>query len=164
MHVVELKTAGVSPESHDGALLKRVLEIHDEMPLDWDTNHRGSQAHLDQMFQDITAHADAHRFWVLSDENIPRPDTIRAFLWAVIKKKPPLDREVCSVNSLWIEPRYRGLRWTAALAERCKHWVSNRGVSEIECSTYFTNRRMRDILEKLGFQPTYLSYSLSVLK
>lgn len=162
MLIYEIPLEACTSGSNAEALLKRALEIHDRMPVDWEPSHQGSQTNLERIRADVAAKPSEHRIWLLSETAEPDPSRILGILWAVIKKKPPHDEAVCCINSFWIDSEHRRAKHSLAFGERCRSWVASRGVREIECSTHFTNRRMQEILDKIGFQPTYISYSLKV--
>jgi ribosomal protein S18 acetylase RimI-like enzyme len=82
-------------------------------------------------------------------------------MW-VVSKRDRLERPYCAVNSLWVDPELRRRGLVTLLTGACQAWMVDRGLSRIEASTHFTNSRMREILEDLGFVPGHVMYSRTI--
>lgn len=140
-------------------ILKKILAIHNEMPLAWNPSHRCLPEFTDGLFEKVQTSKEPTGFWVLTESETITPDSILGILWAVVKKDYD-GTLTCGINSLWIRPDLRSKNLTALLTQPCLAWAKENKAEKLDCSTHTQNRRMREILEKQGFTPGMLQYSL----
>jgi GNAT superfamily N-acetyltransferase len=152
----------VKVDASETPIIQRILEIHDEMPRAWDPSHFVSKEYLEGVLTRIQSSQDQHGFWVLTRSDAVRADAIEGMIWAKMMTSPTDGSRFCSVASFWIKPELRKEGLSVRLAESCLAWAKENHAARIECSTHFTNDRMREILEKQGFKPGMVQYSLSI--
>jgi RimJ/RimL family protein N-acetyltransferase len=142
-------------------ILKKIIQIHDEIPLAYDPIHFVSQEYLEKLLRRVQSNDKQHGFWILSKLEKYSPDTIAGILWATIEKK--VDILVCSINSLWINPELRNQNLCPLLTEQCLRWAKEQNAKSLECATHYDNIRLREILEKHNFKKGMLQYSLELI-
>jgi RimJ/RimL family protein N-acetyltransferase len=143
----------------DTGILRQIISIHDEMPRAWDPSHRVAPEHLATMLGEIQSTSEIQGIWTLTNSEHDADDLILGVLWAKLKKS--LGNEVvCGINSFWIHPEFREKGFATLLTDSCLLWARENGAIRLECSTHIENLRMKDILEKKGFKPGMVQYSL----
>jgi len=149
-------------DATDPELLRRVIAIHDDMPSAWDPGHRVAPEHLVRLGERLRANPQSNAIWVLArPSTLPSADRIQGMLWASLKSSIA-GETVCCINSFWIDPQLRGKKFAPLLAAPCLPWARANGAVRIECDTHIKNRRMTGILEKNGFTPGMIQYSLAI--
>ncbi|MFL5812302.1 MAG: GNAT family N-acetyltransferase [Bdellovibrionia bacterium] len=152
----------VKVEVSETPIIQRILQIHDEMPRAWDPSHFVSKEYLEGVLARIQSSQDPHGFWILTRSDILDADAIDGLIWAKLMTSPTDGSRFCSVNSFWMKPELRKEGLAVQLSEACLRWARENQAARIECSTHFTNARMREILEKFSFKPGMVQYSLSI--
>ena len=142
-------------------MVRRVIQIHDEMPLAWNSDHRSTEPERQALVDAIARDAATTGIWILAPELLCSPETVRGMIWASLKKNRHQER-ICSIASFWIDPSVRNQDLAPILTLACLAWAKETCATALECATHFKNSRMREILEEHGFQPGMLQYSLDL--
>lgn len=138
--------------------VRKILRIHDRMPVEWDPEHRPDDEFIEKLITEIQASAEPQGFWILTESGSIDNEAIDGILWAGIKTT---GRGIgCSIKSLWIHPRLRKQNLSSVLSWACTEWAKTHNATRLVCSTHFTNGRMREILEKNRFEPGMVDYVL----
>ena len=145
-------------EINETAMIKRIIQIHDDLPRAWNSAHHVSQEYLDKLFERIQSDIKPNGFWILSRIEPYTPDSVDGVLWATLEDC--LGALTCRINSFWIRPELRNQSFAPRLTEECLRWAKGLGANRLECSTHTDNSRMREILERHGFKRGMIQYSL----
>jgi len=139
--------------------VRKILRIHDRMPVEWDPEHRPSDEFIENLILEIQATSEPQGFWILTKSDSLDQPSIEGILWAGIKT---VGRNGlgCSIKSLWIEPKYRKQNLSEKLSSACVEWAKSHGATLLVFSTHFTNGRMREVLEKNRCKPGMVDYVL----
>jgi len=92
-------------EISDAAMIRRIIQIHDEIPRAWNPAHHVSQDYLDKLLERVLSGAKPQGFWILSRTEPVTPDTVDGMIWASIEDS--LGTPICGINSFWIHPGLR---------------------------------------------------------
>ena len=152
-----MHTHRIGPDEPE--LIRELLAIHDRIPLAWDPNHRTAPTFLDDLLERLRADAARTGLWALFDGPGSVPEHMVGILWATLRTEPSGIRP-CAINTLWIRPELRGNALAAQLTEPCLAWAREQGAARLDCTTHIGNARMREILDKHGFRPTMIQYTL----
>ena len=143
-------------------VLKKILDIHDEIPRAWDSSHKISAEYRAKTLIGIQTSHDPQGFWIITKTNGDPTAMIAGLLWATLKRNLMDDSMFCCINSFWIHPDIRNRNLTPLLTGELLEWTKESKVFRLECSTHFANSRMREILEKNGFKQGMLQYSREI--
>ncbi len=149
-------------EPSNTEMLRRILTLHDQMPLEWDHTHQPSQKFTETLLQQIQTTEIPRGFWILSAAAVPSTDSVAGLLWASIKKDRA-EHVYASINSLWIHPEHRRQNFTPLLTKACTLWAREQGARYLSCTTHFNNARMRNFLEKTSLKPVMLEFRSDIL-
>lgn len=142
-------------ECSNTALLREILTIHDNMPLEWDPMHKPSRDFTEKLIVGLQETKEPQGFWILHESE--GDHSIKGILWAGIKITGR-DFLSCVIKSIWLHPDFRKQNHTGLLTSECLTWAKEHQVTRLTCDTHFQNQRMREILEKNGFMPGMIDY------
>lgn len=131
--------------------MRFIAEVDSRIPLEYDSAYTFAESSIYSRLDYYKQLTSDDFFEVVLSENL-------VVGFHIVKKIPyPPNFHVGSIISLWVQPEHRGQGLAALMKSNAEKWARASGMIFMQTNVHKNNKRMLDINQSNGYEPTYLN-------
>lgn len=128
-------------------LLTKIAKWHNITPKLWRDNYKVLENDIEETVNRIKNTQNKDLFLAIAEDE---HDDLQGFIWACREEEVPYS---ILILSLYTTEKYRDHGVATNLKTMLEEWCRLEGIKTIESTVHYTNKRMIDINQKLGYVP-----------
>lgn len=129
------------------AILIQIAKWHNMTPKLWIPDYKASEADIEETIQKILNTKNEDLFIAIAEDN---QGNVQGFIWAYKLDEP---KDTVMILSLYVTEDYRKYGVATNLKILLEKWSRLEGVKAIQTTVHYTNTKMLDLNQKLGYVP-----------
>lgn len=147
MNYKKIEISGNNDDYKLDLLLTKIARWHNLTPKLWRADYKVSEKDVEETVNRIKNSQKKDLFLAIAEDE---QDNVQGFIWACRKEEA---QDSVLILSLYTAEEYRDQGIATNLKKMLEEWSRLEGIKVIETTVHYTNKRMIDINQKLGYIP-----------